>query len=100
MYQFWYDYIKENDGNKAKLHYIGADSFIIYEKNLFKDIKNDVKKILGNCNYQVKKTLPTDKNKKVLGMRKDELGGAAMKEIVGLHPKMYSCLVCDDKKKD
>ena len=32
MYEFWYDYIKPNYGDRAKLCYTDTDSFIIYIK--------------------------------------------------------------------
>ena len=50
-------------------------------------------------NYQFKGPLSLDKNgKKVLGKTKDELGWA-MKELVGLRPKLCSCLMYDDEEK-
>ena len=33
MYEFWYDYVKREYNEKAKLYYIDTDSFIVYIKN-------------------------------------------------------------------
>ena len=47
MCEFWYDYIKPNYQNNAKLCYMDTDSFIIQIKtdNFYKDIADDVKKL-------------------------------------------------------
>ena len=44
MYEFWYDYIKPKYGEKAKLCYMGTDSFIIHVKtdDIYKDIAEDI----------------------------------------------------------
>ena len=46
MYEFWYDYIKSQYQNNAKLFHMDTDSFIIHIKTevLYKDIADDVKK--------------------------------------------------------
>ena len=44
MHEFWYDYVKPKYGEKAKLCYMDADSFIVYIKtdNIYKNITEDV----------------------------------------------------------
>ena len=45
MYEFWYDYVKPRYGEKAKLCYMDAYSFIVYIKadDIYKYIAKDVK---------------------------------------------------------
>ena len=33
-YQFWYDYVKSEHGDKAKLCYMDTDSFIVNTQNI------------------------------------------------------------------
>ena len=42
--------------------------------------------------------MPTGKNKKVICLMKDELGGEIMTVFVALRPKAYSYLVDDDSE--
>ena len=44
IYEFWYDYIKSGNKEKAKLCYMERDSFIVYIKtdDIYKDIAKDV----------------------------------------------------------
>ena len=58
---------------------------------------NNVEKRYDTSNYTVKRPLPMGKNKKLIGMMKDELGGKIMKEFIGLRPKCYSYLTDDGK---
>ena len=101
VYEFWYDYMKPKYGNNVKLCYMDTDSFIMNTKteDFYKDIANDVEKRFDPSNYEVNRPLPTGKNKKVIGLMKDELGGKIITEFVTLRPKTYSYLT-DDCKKD
>ena len=101
MYEFWYDYLKPKYDDNVKLCYMDTDSFIVHikTKDFYKDIANDVEKRFDTSNYEVNRPLPTGKNKKVIGLMKDELGGKIIKEFVALRPKTYSCLT-DDCKED
>ena len=101
MYKFWYDYIKPKYGNDVKLCYMDTDSFTMSIKtnDFYKDIANDVEKRFDTSNYEVNRPLPTGKNKKVIGLMKDESGGKIITEFVTLRPKTYSYLT-DDCKED
>ena len=101
MYEFWYDHMKPKYGNNVKLCYMDTDSFVmnIKTEDFYKDIANDVEKRFDMSNYEVNRPLPTGKNKNVIGLMKDELGGKIITEFVTLRPKTYSYLT-DDCKED
>ena len=102
MYKFWYDYIKPKYEDRAKLCYTDTDSCIIHliTEDLFVDISDDVERWFGTSNYDQndKRPLPIGKNKKVIGMFKDELGGKIMKEFCTFRAKTYSYLMDDDSE--
>ena len=85
-----------------------TDSFIVYIKtdDVCKDIAEDVETRFDTSNYELEfnsidRPLPKGKNKKVIGLMKDELGGKIMTKFVGLRAKTYSYLIDDgseDKK--
>ena len=101
MYESWYDYMKPKYNDNVKLCYMDTDSFImnIKTKDIYKDISSDVDKRFDTSNYEVNRPLLTGKNKKVIGLMKDELGGKIITEFVTLRPKTYSYLT-DDGKED
>ena len=119
MYEFWYDYMKPKYNDDVKLCYMDTDSFIMNIKTnyFYKDIASDVENRFDTSNYEVntsettaepgslernalaRRPLPTGKNKKVIGLMKDELGGKIITEFVTLRPKTYSFLT-DDGKED
>ena len=105
-YESWYDYIKPKYQDRAKLCYIDTGGFVIHikTKDFYKDIANNVEKWFDTSNYDEddKRPLPTGKNKKVIGLLKDELGEKTMIEFVGLSTKTYAYLMDDgsEHKKD
>ena len=103
MYEFWYDYMKPKYGDNVKLCYMDTDNFIMHIKteDFYKGIANDIEKRFDTSNYEVNRPLPIGKNKKVIRLIKDELGGKITTEFVVLRPKTYSYLMDDggsDKK--
>jgi len=91
--------------------YMDTDSLVYHIKteDVYKDIAPDVEARFDTSNYlkvEDKKDpkyrpLEVGKNKKVLGKRKDELGGKIMIEFVALGSKMYAYKKLDggvDKK--
>ena len=95
MYEFWYDFIKPK-----YVCYIDTDSFIIHIKteDFYEDIANGVEKWFDTSNYDEnnKRPLVIGKNKKVIGLFKDELGGKIVKEFVALRAKTWVYLMDDD----
>ena len=92
MYQFWYDYVKPEYGERAKLCYMDTGSFIVYIKidDIYKDIADDVATGLNYSNYELDRPLPKGKNEKEIGLMKDKLGGKIMTKFVGPRAKTYS----------
>ena len=101
MYEFCYDYMKPKYNDNVKLCYMDTDSFIMNIKtnDFYKDIASDVENRFDTSVYEVNRPIPTGKNKKVIGLMKDELGGKIITEFVTLRPKTYSFLT-DDSKED
>ena len=91
--------LKYNNG--VKLCYMDTDSFIMNIKtnDFYEDIASDVENRFDTSNYEVKRPLPTGKNKKVIGLMEGELGGKIITEFVTLRLKTFSFLT-DDGKED
>ena len=100
MYEFWYNYIKPMYCDKANLCYTDTDSLVMHIKteDFYKDIANDIETLFDTSNYNKKddRSLPIGKNKKVIGMLKDELGGKIMTEFWALRAKTYAYKLDDD----
>ena len=93
------DYMKPKYYDNVRLCYTDADSFVMNIKtnDFYKDISNDVDNKFDTSNYEVKRPLPIGKNKKVIGLMKDELGGEIIMEFIALRTKTYSYLTDNDK---
>ena len=93
---FWY--IKPKYQEEVKLCYMDTDSLVIHikTKDFYEDIANDVKESFDTSNYDNNRPLPIGKNKNVIGLFKDELGGKIMIEFVGFRTKTQAYVTDDD----
>ena len=66
------------------------DSFIIYMKidNIYKDIAKDVETKFDNSDFELSRPLPKGKDKKVIGLMKDELRGKIITKYIRLKVKL------------
>ena len=91
MYKFWYDYIKPKYEVRAELCYTSTDICIIHiiTEDFDVDISDDVERWFDTTNYDEndKRPLPIGKNKKVIRLFKDELGGKIIKYFMHLQQK-------------
>ena len=103
MYDFHYHYIKPKYDENAKLLFTDTDSlcYEIRSDDFFKDISQDADQKFDTSNYpkDYKSGIPIGKNKKVIGMMKDEAGGKIIEEFVGLRAKLYSYKMYEGKEK-
>ena len=86
---------------ESKLLFTGTDS-LMYEiktDNVYEDF-NSNKEMFDFTNYLTKSKYYNDSKKFVVRKIKDETGGVAIEEFVGLKPKMYSCLVDKSEHKN
>ena len=88
IYEFQYDYAKPKYDENVKLCYMDTDSFTVHVKtdDIYKDIP-DVKTRSNTSIFELDRPLPKEKNKKVIGLMKDELGGQITEKSVGLKSK-------------
>ena len=94
MYEFHYDYMIPKYGSKLNLCYMDTDSFVYHIKthDFYKDIADNVEARFDTSNYSKadNRPLPLGKNKKIIGLMKDELCGKIMTEFVALRAKLYA----------
>ena len=94
MHEFWYDYLRSKYGEKAKLCCMDTDSSLVYVRaeNISSEISKEFQTWFDISNYKLDKPLAKGKNKKVIGLVKDELSEKIMREFIGLREKSYSYL--------
>ena len=102
IYKFWYDYFKPKYGDRTKLCYTDTDSYIIniITEDFLEDIFNNFEVWYDTFNYDENdnRPLPIGKNKNLIGLLKDELGGTIMKKFCSLRAKTYSYLMDDNSE--
>ena len=78
MYEFHYDYMLPRYADNLKLCYMDTDSLVyrIETEDFYEDIAKDVPMRFDMSGYCKDRPLPMGLNKKVIGLMKDELGGA------------------------
>ena len=79
---------------------MNTGSFIVYIKTdyIYKDFPEDIETRFDTSNYELDRPLPKGKNKKVIELMRDELGGKIMTKFVELRAKAYSYLIDDDSE--
>ena len=59
-----------------------ASLFMQKQMIFYKDIAEDVETRFDTSNFEIDRPLPKGKNKKVIGLMEDKLGGQIIKEFV------------------
>ena len=98
MYDFYYNKLKNQYGNRCQLLYTDTDSLLVEIKT--EDVYEDMKEHMDwydTSDYPREHELYSEENKKQLGFFKDECSGTPIEKYVGLRPKMY-CIKTLDKE--
>ena len=92
MYQFWYDMLVKEYGQRVEFVYSDTDSFIfsLETDDLAKEIKGPLAPYLDLSNFPPQHPLYNASCKGELGKVKIETGAEFMKEFIALKPKMYT----------
>lgn len=102
LYNFFYNVLKKQFGDRISLMYSDTDSYFITSKSfLISDHFNiaPLEKHLDLSNYPPNHPLHSNRYKSELGKLKSEITHSQISEAVFLQPKCYSILTCDNKTK-
>ena len=97
MSEFYYNFLKNEYGDRCELFYTDTDSLLleIETEDVYADVAQNIE-LYDTSDYPPSHPLYSSKNKKVLGKMKDEMAGEPIAEVVCLRPKMYFILLADD----
>ena len=102
MYNFYYNVLKKNFGDKVKLCYTDTDSLLLRfsDVDCFEKFKvPPLSDFIDTSNFNSSHELYNDKNKGKLGFLKSETGDNHIKEFICLQAKCYSILLENDQTK-
>ena len=91
MYQFYLDVLKKQYNENIKLVYTDTDSYVVQTMtdDVYKDF-NEIKQHMDFGDYPVEHPCHDKRNKKVLGMFKDECSSKITTKFIALKRKSYA----------
>lgn len=100
MYDFYYNTLKREYGDRMSLILTDTDSFILRLKteNMYEDLKR-YQDLLDCSGYPRDHMLYSEANKKVVGKFKDEYPNQIISKVVAVRSKMYSIKASDGSVK-
>ena len=96
MYDFHYNFIKENFDAELLFTDTGSLTYEIKSENFYEEFFK-WKDLFNFSNYSKDSRFFDETNKKVIGKMKDQFGVIIIEEFVGLKSKVYSMKKTDGK---
>ena len=97
MYEFHYNFIKNNFDAKLLLTDTDSLAYEIKSENVYEEFFK-WKDLFDFTSYSKDSKFYDNSNKKVIGKIKDEMGGIIIDEFIGLKSKMYSIKKIDGRE--
>ena len=91
MYDFYYNYLKSKYQNRMRLLMSDTDSLLFWcqTDDIYQDMGENLA-LFDTSEYNKDHFLYSDRNKKAVGVMKDETAGIQIREFAGIRSKMYS----------